>query len=144
MLLITAGEANNIIVTLTEKTTLPAAVYLFVFLHVTTKCTVRMLKEPADDLSQYPKRFNEYEVDGNDFPHVGQYLYNVYEMTAEQSARYRQYGLEETDKGIVVSDGAGGYQWLYEVENGRMEVVNPCKFTYKKYEPKAAYTAYAG
>lgn len=123
MLLLNEGQTSNIVVTLTEKTTLVNAHYLFVFTHITTKQVVRVIKSTEDDLSDYPTRYNEFTLDATVFPTLGQWLYRVYEQASSTN-----------------QDTTG----LNEVENGKMNLLGTESFTYAKYEPQTTYKSYAG
>lgn len=123
MLVLQRGQVKNIIVTLTEKTTLVNPYYLFLFVHVTTKTEVAIIRNSGDDLSDYPLRFNEFAIDETVFPHEGQWLYYVYEQ--ESSTNTNATG-------------------LLEVENGKLNLLPANPFTYIKYQPTTGYHAYAG
>lgn len=123
MLLLNEGQTKNIVVTLTEKTTLDDPYYLFVFTHLTTKEVVKIIKSSGDDLSDYPRRYNEFSIDATLFPSLGQWLYQVYEQESSTN-----------------EDPTG----LTEVENGKMNLLAANDFTYAKYEPSTTYKTYAG
>lgn len=123
MLLLTEGDtAGRIVVTLAEKVTLANPFYLFVFTHITTKEVVKVCRSYADDLSNYPSRYNEFAIDATVFPEIGQWLYRVYEASE------------------AVSDETG----LNEVESGKLNLLQETALTYKQYQPKTTFTTYAG
>lgn len=126
MLLLTEGSTtDHIVVTLTEKTTIPNAHYLFVFEQVLSKALVKFVA--GIDLSAYPERFNEFAVNTSVlFSLVGGYVYKVYEQVS-----------------AINTDPTG----LTEVENGQAIVKSATDETLAsspKYSPSTSYKAYAG
>lgn len=76
-------SSEKIIVTLTELQTLNEPHYLFIFSHVTTKETVAVLYAPDDDESDYPSRYNQFDIDTAtvfDGKPVGEWHYEAYEQ----------------------------------------------------------------
>lgn len=74
---------QKILVTLTEKTTITQAYYLFVFDSVVIGETYKFVKSVNDDLSAYPNRWNEFEIDATDVfngANLGQYQYTIYQQ----------------------------------------------------------------
>lgn len=74
---------QKILVTLTEKTTITQAYYLFVFDSVIPGEVYKFVKSVNDDLSAYPNRWNEFEIDAADVfngASLGQYQYKVYQQ----------------------------------------------------------------
>lgn len=88
MLIITKGATGHkIIVSLNESKTLNNAYYLFVFTNVTTNDIVNIIYSHSVDLSDYPDRFNEFDIDETLFADVpsGQYIYDVYEQMSNSN-----------------------------------------------------------
>lgn len=126
MIQLIQGQDKHIVVTLTEKTTLTNPFYLFVFTHETTKEVFKFVKASTDDLSSYPKRFNEFLFEATHFTSapVGKYLYQVYEQTT----------LENTDIALITS----------QVENGKMDLNKATSFAFKHYDAATNYKQYGG
>jgi hypothetical protein len=117
-------NAENIVVTLTEKTTIANASYLFVFTHSTTQEVVKFIKTPGSDLSSWTNRYNEFQINTDAlFTTVGQYTYQVYEQAST------------TNEDIT---------GLTEVENGRADLIDDESFTYTTNKPDVNYKTYAG
>jgi hypothetical protein len=127
MLLLTQGNTDDkIVVTLQEKTTILNPYYLFVFEHVTNKYTVTLVRGQADDLSEYPERYNEFTIDTEaEFGSkaLGQWLYKVYEQS-------------DPDNNSEIG--------LNEVERGKMLYIKAEDFEYKKYATATAFKTYGG
>lgn len=110
MLWLKQGQvAERIVVTLAEKTVLDKPVYIFVFKHITTKELVTFEKSYSDDLSSYPKRYNEFEIStASLFLQPGQYIYKVYEKFSPYLlAEDGSYLLTEEGQ-IILAEGIGG------------------------------------
>lgn len=103
MLLFTQDNTEeNVIVTLEESRTITSPYYHFVFTHVATNSQVRVVKQDADDQSNYVTRFNHFVIDTaavfEDEP-TGQWNYDVYES---ESATYTAgLNLLETGKMLL-------------------------------------------
>jgi len=127
MLVLTQGEdAENIIVTLNEKKTIGSPYYLFVFTNSATKNIVTWIVNSALDQSDYPERFNKFEIPTAslfDTKNDGYWLYNVYEQESSTN-----------------TDTTG----LTEVENGKMKLNKSTQFSYNGYEPTTEYKGYRG
>ena len=86
MLNLSAGNtAQRFIVTLSERVTLINPYYLFVFEQVTTKDQYSFIIPASGDLSQYPDRYNEFQIDMTArFANAkeGDYRYSVYEQSS--------------------------------------------------------------
>lgn len=78
MLNIYAGN-NTFIMTLTEKQTISAPNYIFVFTHRTTNEDFIFLKMNAEDTSLYKERYNKFTINSNLLGKAGQYEYKVYQ-----------------------------------------------------------------
>lgn len=128
MLVITKSLAGQtIIVTLSEKKTITSPYYLFVFSSVTTSDVIQAQYFYSDDISEYPVRYNEFEVDQTLFAAAatGQYKYDVYEKPTDE----------------VVAD----LTTLNKIECGQMELKPATEITRKGYDaPTTAKKGYAG
>ena len=104
MIYIEKGIVNQIILTLTEVSTLPNPYYLFVFQN-----EMDMLSAPITfftvDVSAYPERFNQFELDEPvDLLLVkGQYTYSIYESTITPPTIANSTGLVIEEGRMVVS-----------------------------------------
>lgn len=80
MIYIKKDEFNQIILTLTEVSTLPNPYYLFVFQNEMDKLSTPITFYTADT-SAYPERFNQFILDEPvDLELIkGQYTYSIYE-----------------------------------------------------------------
>lgn len=94
------GQNKNVIVTLTENTTLTNGYYLFVFTHETTKEVIYVIKQFNSDLSNYKYRYNEFLFSASIFTNatIGKYLYDVYEQTSASNTNITGLHLVETGK----------------------------------------------
>lgn len=110
MILIHKNTTNYTILTLSEKTTLTNAVYLF---EVTNDVTNDVIYFIAPDTSGNKERYNKITIIESStelplvgqitFPTLGSYKYNVYEQTS--TTNLDPSGLNLIDKGkIKVSD----------------------------------------
>jgi len=81
MLTITKGETKDWYLTLTEKTTISPAYYLFSLTHRLTNNTTNVI---LTDISSYTDRYNKFSVvEGTTFDiYSGEYLYRVYAQTS--------------------------------------------------------------
>lgn len=122
-----ANTTQNFVVTLTERVSIQNPYYLFVFEHVTTKQEFKFVLDSGDDLSAYPERFNQFQIDVTalmpDAPE-GDYRYSIYEQASSTN----------TD---VASTGA-----LLEVGQMKMDVL-PDR-TYTKYNQSQSFKVYNG
>jgi hypothetical protein len=117
----------DIIVTLNEKVTLTEPHFLFVFTHLTTKDTVAFVKSSSDDLSEYPDRFNKFNIDaadlfGGDQP--GEWHYRVYQ--------------QESSTNLTVAN-AGSL-----IETGKLILERETEFEFTKYEEASSFKTYNG
>lgn len=71
---------GNIVATLTELVTVNDPIYDWVFTHVLTKTQVSFSLTEEDDISDYPQRYNEFNIDVTQFEHVGEWHYVVTEQ----------------------------------------------------------------
>jgi hypothetical protein len=106
MIYIEQGELNNIVLTLTESTTISNPVYLFKFTWELTD-SISPIYWVGTDLSAYPQRYNLFELEeGTDATfRIGQYKYEVYESANPIVVD------DETTEGV-----------LDKIEEGRMVV----------------------
>ena len=81
MLTITKGQTKAWYLTLTEKTTISPAYYLFSLTHRLTNTTTNVI---LTDISAYTDRYNKFSVsEGSTFDiYSGEYLYRVYAQTS--------------------------------------------------------------
>lgn len=126
MIQLVKGQTSNVVLTLTEKTTLALPNYLFVFTHETTKEVISFVIPGTADLSGYPKRFNEFVIDSSYFLNasVGKYIYQVYEQTDPTN----------TDTTFTTS----------MVENGKMDLNAAAPFTFTEYDEATNFKQYGG
>lgn len=117
MVILNKGETSeNIVLTLTEKSTLTAPTYYLVCTNVSTKSVVTI--DLGDDLSPYTTRYNEFNIN----PSVvfageqhGQWLYKAFEYLSD-----------------------------VEVENGKLLLKNSTDFNFTGYDEATTYSGYAG
>jgi len=81
MLLFKIGEAKEFIVTLNESKTIAEPNYVFKFRHITLKEEVTVTYNFNNDLSDYPSRYNKFNMLAATFQNAtaGQYTYEVVE-----------------------------------------------------------------
>lgn len=117
MVILNKGETSeNIVLTLTEKSTLTAPTYYLVCTNVSTKSAITI--DLGDDLSPYTTRYNEFNIN----PSVvfageqhGQWLYKAFEYLSD-----------------------------VEVENGKLLLKNSTDFNFTGYDEATTYSGYAG
>lgn len=122
-----ANTTQNFVVTLTERVSINNPYFLFVFEHVTTKQVFKFVLNSANDLSAYPDRFNQFQINVPTLmPSApeGDYRYSVYEQSSSSN----------TD---VALTGA-----LLEVGQMKMDVL-PDR-TYTKYNQSQSFKVYNG
>lgn len=107
----------NFIFTLTELVTVSDPIYDFVFTHVLTKQTVSFSLTPADDISLFQERYNEFLIDVTQFYFDGAGIGEWH------------YVVTEHQTGIIL-------------EQGKMIITRD--FNYTKYAGATNYTAYEG
>jgi hypothetical protein len=109
MILINKNSSNEVVLTLSEKTSIVGATYLFEFINDATKETKLFISQ---DYSNNKERFNifniietstEVPLTGRVSLAVGNWKYNIYQQTS-------------TTNLVVANSGA-------KVENGRVDVV---------------------
>lgn len=91
---------TNLVVTVTELTTISNVEYVFVFEHEQTHQEVACI---LSDISTSGNRYNEFVVrDGVDvtFPYSGNYLYSIYEQEAGTGTTTTT-GLNMVEKGRI-------------------------------------------
>lgn len=125
MLKVTKGTETDIVVTLTEKTTLSNGYYLFTFIHNTTKETISKIFNFNEDLSSYTDRFNKFTLPASLFTTAtrGEWQYRVYEQSS-----------------AVNTDPTG----LAEVENGMMYLEPSDLFEFEENAASTTYKVYNG
>ena len=85
MFKLTKGSTSTVICTLTEKTTISEANYLFVFTSRATNNVVKFVVLNTADHSTNPQRWNEFDIVINDYfntAQVGWYTYEIYEQAS--------------------------------------------------------------
>ena len=104
MIYIKKDEVNQIILTLTEVSTLPNPYYLFVFQNEMDKLSTPITFFTAD-VSAYPERFNQFELDEPvDLTLIkGQYTYSIYESTITPPTIANSTGLVIEEGRMVVN-----------------------------------------
>lgn len=93
------SDNERIIVTLTELVTANDPIYVFTFTHVVTKEVVTFTKTTDDDFSNYPERYNEFQINPSAIfagYQVGEWHYIV---TEQQTATVLEYGKLYLDRG---------------------------------------------
>ena len=123
MIQLVRGEDKNVIITLTEKTTIQNGFYYFEFIHETTKEVISFWLPFNANLTNFKYRNDEFFFDNNLFVNhsVGKYVYNVYQSYTMSSA-----------------DLSG------MVETGKMDFNEPVGFEFKQYSSATNYTQYGG
>jgi hypothetical protein len=124
MIQLIKGQDKNVIITLTEKTTIPVGYYLFQFIHETTKEQILFTKNFSEDLSIFTYRYNKFLFQSSLFVNhsIGKYVYNIFETSTN------------------TTDISG----LNMVETGKMDFNNSSAFEFTQYSADTNYTQYAG
>ena len=104
MIYIKKDEVNQIILTLTEVSTLPNPYYLFVFQNEMDKLSAPITFYTAD-VSAYPERFNQFLLDEPvDLELIkGQYTYSIYESSITPPTIANSTGVVIEEGRMVVS-----------------------------------------
>lgn len=100
-----ASAIESFVVTLNEKKTLTDPYYLFVFEHVTTKEKINTIINSVDDLSNYPDRFNEFNIATSTLfatSTVGQWNYFIYEQLSPSNLITTGLNLVEMGKMVLL------------------------------------------
>ncbi len=103
MITLTKGQIQNIYLTLTEKETISAPNYLFVFEQRSTNTEVKFVLTNAKDLSLYKDRYNKFLLNVNQYflsKLNGQYTYSVYQQTSATNTSTT--GLVLLESGIMM------------------------------------------
>src|SRR5262245_22378752 len=128
MLELRKGQVNEkIVVTLTELITLAEPNFLFVFTQTTTKEKVSFVKLNSDDESDFPSRYNQFDINTNTlFGSVmhGQWNYEVYEQESETNLD------PELATGIV--------------EQGKMILYSATEFEFTQHNQATTFKVYNG
>ena len=124
MINLTTGTITNVRVTLTERTTIPSASYLFRFVQRATNREIRVVCRGTDDLSPYPSRYNLFAIDVDQIfcGIVGEYQYYIYEQASASNTE-----LDLT--GALIEQGLA-----------RLNAQADDQFTFKAYQPDNIYT----
>ena len=106
MIYINKDEVNNIVLTLSEVSTLTNPYYLFVFQNEMNPESTPILFTTTD-ISTYPERFNQFELDEPVDVELmkGQYSYSVYESLIPPTSIEDTTG-EVIEEGRMVVSGA--------------------------------------
>lgn len=119
--------AVDLILTLTENVSLNQPSYLFVFTHVLTKDVVAFVKTEADDLSNYPDRYNKFTIN----PTIlfagyqpGVWGYTVYEQASPTN----------------ISPALSGAP----LEYGQLLLKRAINFAFTKYDSPTSFKTYNG
>jgi hypothetical protein len=75
MLLLSKSQPSSVVVTVSELTTEPTSLFLFVFTHVQS---LEEVSGEFENLSLSPDRYDKFLID-LPFPYSGQYKYQVYQ-----------------------------------------------------------------
>ena len=119
------NSSDKFVVTLSEKSKLNAPYFLFVFKSVPTETEVSFVA--GTDLSPYPERFNEFEVNTQELfseAAAGEYHYTAYE--------------QESPDNLDIANTYG------IVETGKMKLRASEEFQYKQYESTTTFKSYNG
>lgn len=83
MIQLVKGQNKDVIVTLTEKTTISQGYYIFEFIHETTKEVLTIVKSFTLDLSNFKYRYNKFTFASSLYANstIGKYVYTIYEST---------------------------------------------------------------
>lgn len=100
MIQLIKGQTKDVIVTLTELTTLANVYYLFVFTHETTKAVINVIKNSSSDLSQFKYRYNKFTFASGLFANasIGKYTYSVFEQLSSSNTNITGLNLIESGK----------------------------------------------
>ncbi len=103
MIVLTKGQIQNVYFTLTEKQTISAPNYLFVFEQRSTNTEVKFVLTNVKDLSSYKDRYNKFLLNVNQYflsKLNGQYTYSVYQQTSATNTTTT--GLTLLESGIMM------------------------------------------
>lgn len=103
MIILTKGQIQNVYFTLTEKQTISAPNYLFVFEQRSTNTEVKFVITNAKDLSLYKDRYNKFLLNVNQYflnKLNGQYTYSVYQQTSATNTTTT--GLTLLESGVMM------------------------------------------
>lgn len=121
------GETDEkIIVTLNELVTLADPYFLFVFDHVETKQTVFLLRSNEDDESDYPYRYNQFNIRTDILfanKPTGEWHYKIYEQADN-------FSLDPTGKTLL--------------ESGKLRLYPATDFEFTTYEQAVTFKTYNG
>lgn len=103
MIILTKGQIQNVYFTLTEKQTISAPNYLFVFEQRSTNTEVKFVITNTKDLSLYKDRYNKFLLNVNQYflnKLNGQYTYSVYQQTSATNTTTT--GLTLLESGVMM------------------------------------------
>lgn len=119
------NTSEKIVVTLSEKSKLNTPYFLFVFKSVPTETEVSFVA--GADLSPYPERYNEFEVNTQELfseAAAGEYHYTAYEQVSEDN--------------LDIANTFG------IVEVGKMKLRDSEEFQYEQYNESTTFKSYNG
>lgn len=119
-MIFTISQVQSVYLTLTEKQTLSAPNYLFVFTQRTTNDVIAFVKLNNTDISAHKSRYNEFSITTNShFSMEGEYHYAIYEQTSTTNVDPdNATSLLEVGIARVLPASANEFEYIgYESEN---------------------------
>lgn len=125
MFKLTKGSTSTVICTLTEKTTISEANYLFVFTSRATNDVVKFVVLNTADVSTNPVRWNEFNIVVNNYfanKQVGWWEYQIFEQAST------------TNTNVLLAGAL--------IEKGLMYLTDSSQTTYTQYSQDINFTMY--
>lgn len=125
MFKLTKGSTSTVICTLTEKTTISEANYLFVFTSRATNEVVKFVVLNTADISTNPVRWNEFNIVVNTYfanKQVGWWEYQIFEQAST------------TNTNVLLAGAL--------IEKGLMYLTDSSQTTYTQYSQDINFTMY--
>lgn len=125
MFKLTKGSTSTVICTLTEKTTISEANYLFVFTSRATNEVVKFVVLNTADVSTNPVRWNEFNIVVNTYfanKQVGWWEYQIFEQAST------------TNTNVLLAGAL--------IEKGLMYLTDSSSTTYTQYSQDINFTMY--
>jgi hypothetical protein len=125
MFKLTKGSTSTVICTLTEKTTISEANYLFVFTSRATNEVVKFVVLNTADVSTNPVRWNEFNIVVNTYfanKQVGWWEYQIFEQAST------------TNTNVLLAGAL--------IEKGLMYLTDSSQTTYTQYSQDINFTMY--
>ena len=125
MFKLTKGSTSTVICTLTEKTTISEANYLFVFTSRATNEVVKFVVLNTADVSTNPVRWNEFNIVVNTYfanKQVGWWEYQIFEQVST------------TNTNVLLAGAL--------IEKGLMYLTDSSSTTYTQYSQDINFTMY--